>query len=223
MPQDLHPWEEKGKTLQNWLEGSGETKCPYPKSTLDLTWRSHQQDFLVKQKPKPLKLALRNALEISEPYSTFQSIEINQRNEGPAIWWIGRVGQGMIIVDEMFRSTRSEDPFMSELTKAAYQRAFSLDTLKSVVVAEINQRDTLQAVNHVYKSQRLSNPSDVQHTWYPSSPEYQILLGTGVGRVVAAFVLCAYGQRAKKIVSIVTFFMSSDVHKLYIRFEVDEI
>jgi hypothetical protein len=49
---------------------------------------------------------------------------------------------------------------------------FPLDSLKSVVVAETNEQDTLRGVKHVYKSQGLPCPSSTQHTWYPSSRKY---------------------------------------------------
>ncbi|KAJ5296012.1 hypothetical protein PENANT_c001G11418 [Penicillium antarcticum] len=107
----------------------------------------------------------------------------------------------------MFRSTTSEDLFMSEFTKAAYQRAFSLDKLKLVVTAEFNKKGTLGAVKRIYKPQRLSHPSStkkswfpsgVQHTWYPSPPEHQIILETGIGRVIAAFVLWCMGPTCQE-------------------------
>jgi hypothetical protein len=223
MAQDIHPWEKKGKALQSWIEGSGESKCPYSKSTLSLTCQHIQQDFRIKKQPALLKTVLRDTLGISHADTTFQQIEVTQRGEGAPIWWTGRVGRGMIIIDDMFRSSRSSDPFISEFTQAAYQLAFPLSSLKSIVAAEINQKDTLRAVKQVYKSEKLSYPSSTQYTWHPSSPEYRILLGSGIGRVVAALVLGAWGQHTKKIFRIVTFFLDSDIQKLCVSFEVDDI
>jgi len=48
----------------------------------------------------------------------------------------------MIFLDDIFRSKRSEDPYISEFTKAAYQLDFPLNSLRSVIAANINEADT---------------------------------------------------------------------------------
>lgn len=48
----------------------------------------------------------------------------------------------MIFLDDIFRSKRSDDPYISEFTKAAYQLDFPLNSLRSVIAANINEADT---------------------------------------------------------------------------------
>jgi hypothetical protein len=37
MAQDFTSWEERGRTLQNWIEDGRKSECPYTKSTFSLT------------------------------------------------------------------------------------------------------------------------------------------------------------------------------------------
>jgi hypothetical protein len=103
----------------------------------------------------------------------------------------------MIIIDDIFDLEDAVIRSSRRLPRLPTQLDFPLDSLKSVVVAETNEQDTLRGVKHVYKSQGLPCSSSTQRTWYPPSRGYRTLLGTEIGRLVAAFVLCAWGQGTK--------------------------
>ncbi|KAJ5694612.1 hypothetical protein N7536_005024 [Penicillium majusculum] len=153
-----------------------------------------------------------------------RSISITQRDEGPPVWWIGRTGPGVIIIDNIFRSKRSDDPYISEFTKAAYTFDFPLDSLRNVFVPNVNETNTLSCIKKVYKLREgLRYPSSTHQIWEPSSSEFSALLGTGIGKVVAAFILCAWGQGRKRIARIITFHIDADVHKLYMRFDLEDM
>ncbi|CAG8359754.1 unnamed protein product [Penicillium salamii] len=171
------PWEQRGRILQRWIEGR-QSGCPYPKSVFTLTYKS--RDYLIVAKREKLNAKLLASLQIENINSTYHNISVTQRNVSAPTWWIGRTAPGMVIVDDIFRSKRNDDSYISEFTKAVYQLEFPLNTLKSVVVANINEKDTVHCARHqVYKSLRLQYPSQTQHIWNSSSHEFQALLGTG--------------------------------------------
>jgi hypothetical protein len=137
------------------------------------------------------------------------------------VWWIGRTEPGVIFIDDVFRSKRSDDPYISEFTKAAYKIDFPLDSLRNVFVPNVDEVNTLLCLRKVYKSQGLHYPSSAEQTWEPSSSEFNGLLGTGIGKIVTTFVLCAWGQGRKRIARIITFHIDADIHKLYMRFDLE--
>jgi hypothetical protein len=126
-------------------------------------------------------------------------------------------------LDDIFRSNRSKDPYISELTKAAYQLDLPLDSLGQYSQLTSTKRILIHVSPTRYKSQGLQYPSSTLQTWKSSSPEFQILVGTGFGKVVGAFVLCVWGQGRKQLASISNFHIDSDPHKLYMRFELEDV
>ncbi|OQD94324.1 hypothetical protein PENSOL_c026G09690 [Penicillium solitum] len=68
--------------------------------------------------------------------------QVSLKNFTTGTTWIGRTGPGVIFLELLHGSRDSGDPFMSELTKAAYQRDFDLDTLRYVYVMDIGNKDT---------------------------------------------------------------------------------
>ncbi|CAI7580805.1 unnamed protein product [Penicillium glandicola] len=215
MAENYPLWENKGRSLQKWIENYRAAGCPYPISTFTLT--SRHQDYTVDQKSVHLNAKLLTALHMSNTDTTYRQISITQHDEGPPVWWIGRTGPGVIFIDDIFRSKRSDDPYISEFTKAAYEMHFPLDSLRNVFVPNVNEANTLSSRDG------LRYPSSTEQTWEPSSSEFNALLGIGIGKVLAAFVLCAWGQGRKRIARIVTFHIGADVHKLYMRFDLEDM
>ncbi|CAG7964592.1 unnamed protein product [Penicillium nalgiovense] len=219
---DNYPlWEKKGRSLQKWIEKSRASDCPYPISTFTLTPK--HRDYIVDRTSVHLDASLLTALNLSNANSTYRQVSITLRDNSPPVWWIGRTGPGVIFIDDVFSSKRSDDPYISEFTKAAYKMDFPLDSLRNVFVPNVNEVNTLSCLRKVYKSQGLHYPSSTEQTWEPSLSEFNALLGTGIGKIVAAFVLCAWGQGRKRIARIVTFHIDADVHKLYMRFDLEDM
>ncbi|KAJ5384788.1 hypothetical protein N7517_002699 [Penicillium concentricum] len=221
MADNYVQWIIRGRIQQKWIENRT-AGCLYPISTFTLTPR--HQDYTVDRKSVKLDAKLLTALNMDNANSTYRKISITQRDEGPPVWWIGRTGPGVIFIDDIFRSKRSEDPYISEFTKVAYEMDFPLDSLKSVFVSNVNEKNTPSCVREVYKAREgVRYPSSAEQTWKPSSSEFHALLGIGIGKLIAAFVLCAWGQGRKRIARIVTFHIGADVHKLYMRFDLEEM
>ena len=222
MADNYSLWEKKGRSLQKWIENHRAAGCPYPISTFTL--KPRHPDYTVDRTSVHPDAKLLTALNMSNTNFTFRKISIRQRDEGPPVWWIGRTGPGVIFIDDIFRSKRSDDPYISEFTKAAYKLDFPLDNLRNVFVPNVNEVNTISCIRNGYKSgEGLRYPSSTQQTWEPSSSEFRALLGTGMGQIIAAFVLCAWGQGRKRISRIFTFHIGADVHKLYMRFDLDDM
>ncbi|KAJ5774115.1 hypothetical protein N7457_009011 [Penicillium paradoxum] len=216
--------KEKGEDLQTWIENHHAPGCPYPISEFSLAPRN--PDYAIERTPIRLDSGALAALHLdaSTETSGYRKISITRQGEGPPTWWIGRIGPGVLFMDDIFRSTRSEDPHISEFTKAAYELDFPLNSLMHVIVPNVNETDTLSCVKRVYKSHEVIRyPWSEEQTWEPCSSGYKALLGTGIGKIVGAFVLCSWGQGRKRISRIVTFHVKSDVHKLYMRFDLEDI
>ncbi|KAJ6187506.1 hypothetical protein N7519_002414 [Penicillium mononematosum] len=152
MADDYRLWEKKGRSLQKWIENYCASDCPFPISTFTLTPK--HQDYIVDR----------------------TSDSITLRGEGPPVWWIGPTGPGVIFIDDVFRSKRSDDPYISEFTKAAYKMDFRLDSLRNVFVHNVDEVNTLSCLRNVYRSQGLHYPSGAEQTWKPSSSEFNARL-----------------------------------------------
>ncbi|KAJ5163356.1 uncharacterized protein N7500_005186 [Penicillium coprophilum] len=221
MTDSYATWVMRGRIQQKWIENRA-ADCQYPISTFTLTPR--HQDYIVDRTSVKLDAKLVTALSMKNTNSTYRKISITQRDEGPPVWWIGRTGPGVIFIDDIFRSKRSNDPYVSEFTKAAYRMDFPLDSLRNVFVSNVNEKNTLLCVREIYKAREGERyPSSTEQTWESSSSEYHALLGIGIGKLVAAFVLCAWGQGRKRIARIVTLHIDADVHKLYMRFDLEDM
>jgi hypothetical protein len=190
---DNYPlWEKIGRRLQKWIENYRASGCPYPISTFTLT--PNHRDYIVDRTSVRLYANLLTTLNLSNANSTYRQVSITLCDEGPPVWWIGRTEPGVIFIDDVFRSKRSDDPYISEFTKAAYKIDFPLDSLRNVFVPNVDEVNTLLCLRKVYKSQGLHYPSSAEQTWEPSSSEFNGLLGTGIGKIVTT-LFCVRGAK----------------------------
>ncbi|CAI7618488.1 unnamed protein product [Penicillium viridicatum] len=186
-----------GEEVQQWMNDPNNPDCDIRRT--DLTWRAlhsspewilHNQSMLLPE----MHMNWMRKIGLSEdsdlhlhPESVYRQIELKNFTTGTT--WIGRTGPGVIFLELLQRNRDSGDPFMSELTKAAYQRDFDLDTLSYVCVVNIENNDTREYIEeHIYR------------------PEVNIGdQGTEFGKMVSYFILGAYGQGVKHITQIHVF------------------
>ncbi|EKV15645.1 hypothetical protein PDIG_09990 [Penicillium digitatum PHI26] len=139
---------------------------------------------------------------------------------------VGTIAPGVLFLYSI-RRTRlpSNDPYVSQLAKMAYETHFPLDGLKYVIVNEVQEEHTEPFIHEqIYPSRKgLSYPSAEHQTWGCPSPEFSAIMGTPVGKVVGTFLLCAFGQGVKRVARIVTFQDGLDLHKLHIRFDIEDV
>jgi hypothetical protein len=93
---------------------------------------------------------------------------------------------------------RKEDYHPSEIMKAVYEKHFTLTSLRHIFVLDIENSDTRGLIKKkIYTgANSLSYPDPEQpgRVWERATPKYQALLGTEIGKVMACFVLGAFGQ-----------------------------
>ncbi|CDM30178.1 unnamed protein product [Penicillium roqueforti FM164] len=216
------PWEEKGRSLRRWIEREHEPGCPYPRSTFAVTYDPQPQNYSVTHEAVWWDSAWDTCIYPFDLPDELNKIEIHNR-QGPPVGWEGRTGQGVVFLDWIRRSRRSTAPHISELTKAAYEMDFSLNSLEYVFVTSIFETDTVQCVrDEVYRTEGIEYPSSEHRIWTPSC-EFDALLGTAIGKTVAAFVLCAWGQGRKRIARIVTFHDGEYLQRLNMRFDIEDV
>jgi hypothetical protein len=138
---------------------------------------------------------------------------------------VATVGPGVLFVYSMRRLYGSNDPYISELIKIAYETHFQLGSIKHIFMGEVQEHETEPFIEEeVYPSREgLDYPSPETQTWDYNSHEFSAIMGTPVGKVVGFFILGAYGQGVKRIARIATFHTGLDLHKLHIRFDIDDV
>ncbi|KAF7714956.1 Uncharacterized protein PECH_007794 [Penicillium ucsense] len=112
--------------------------------------------------------------------------------------WIGRIAKGVIFLEDISRPEKLGYPFMSEMTKAIYERHFELDTLRYVVISHVANSVTRGFIIGVLQHSNNQNPQ----VWEADTPEFKILLGTPLGKVIAYFMLNAYPRGTRRIARI---------------------
>ncbi|KAJ5172619.1 hypothetical protein N7492_005212 [Penicillium capsulatum] len=106
--------------------------------------------------------------------------------------WLGRGGPGVLSVEDVRRDRSAHGPYISELSIAAYKRSFSLDSLKYVFVTYIKNTATRLVLNNLC-------PKDEVTVLEFGTPEYQTLLGTPIGKIVAHLMLGAFDRGSGRI------------------------
>ncbi|OGE57138.1 hypothetical protein PENARI_c002G08139 [Penicillium arizonense] len=205
-------WEPKAENLQKWLNNANEPGCPIPKTTVTMA------------NLPPLGLPVETSVEDADSVCQFLSLH---KNELPWAHWSGRIGPGVMIIECIRRENDSTAPWISELTKAIYENYSSLSDLRYVFLTDVQNEDTVECITTICHTHRLPYPSDDDHgtwptgVWMPPSPEFNALLGTRLGKVVAYFILGAYGQGVKRIAKI-TFF-NAKRKQLNLRFDIENL
>ncbi|KAJ5376844.1 hypothetical protein N7509_013730 [Penicillium cosmopolitanum] len=115
--------------------------------------------------------------------------------------WEGSTGPGIIVIDVAYREPWSATPRHAYVTKAIYEYKFSLQTLEHVFVTRILNVNTRRFISErLYtEDNNLTWPADDAETkdfppiaWENGTAEYDALLGTAFGKIIAYLVLSAY-------------------------------
>ncbi|KAJ5517183.1 hypothetical protein N7527_008743 [Penicillium freii] len=214
-------FEPYGDKLMRWMESANEPGCPVLRSTLTpwtlpqpILWHSeHEREWLSPEQVAcivgsglPLGQLIPNDMYPTKPPCLRQSI-IKTRG--------GVTG----------RRSASNDPHVSELAKIAYETHFPLESVKHVIVNEVQENATEPFIEeHIYPSREgLIYPSAEPQTWDYATPEFRAIMGTPIGKVVGSFILGAFGQGVKRVSRIVTFQRGLELHKLDIRFDIEDV
>jgi hypothetical protein len=135
--------------------------------------------------------------------NNFRSFHIMHRG----FIWIGHTGPGMITLDQIERNEDYGAPYISQITQPLYKSNFDLDGLRYVFVTNVKNKETLQFIKRQLYNEAntgLTWPDDIAQPWEIGTSEYDALLGTRLGKMVAYFLLGAFGRGTRRIQRIVT-------------------
>ncbi|KAJ5359138.1 uncharacterized protein N7496_011551 [Penicillium cataractarum] len=205
----------RGRVLQQWIEGEKVESevCPIQPCKLVfadlLQWKPIFNENAV---PLPVKDKARELgvwpEDLNNENSSWRKFRIAPVDPMKVLnfkdRWGGMTGPGVIFTDEMFRK---DGHHPSEIMKAVYWKDFAQTSLKHVFVLDIKNPNTKSIVRKIYKegnSLGYPDPRLQGRVWEWGTPEYQALLGTEIGKVVAYFVLGAFGKGKRRIVRVVS-------------------
>ncbi|KAJ5657840.1 uncharacterized protein N7484_001489 [Penicillium longicatenatum] len=150
---------------------------------------------------------------VDDETSPYQYVSILKR-EFPPMSWIGRVGKGIIILEAIVRA-EGNTCYISDLTKAAYEEFFPLDTLRYVIAGCVVNTDTTELLHNIYSTNNIDLHSPDEFSWESSTAEFKSLVGCGVGKCVASFILAAYGQGFKRIARVITWYIGLELEMMF--------
>lgn len=213
-------WESDGSDLQKQMENAQEPGCKIPRGTItlddldDKIWRINYtgeclpSDFL--EWIERLGLPKDTQDDNTSPYKYVCLV----KRELPPMSWVGRVGEGVIFLDVIARAGGNEC-YISDLTKLAYDSFFSLDTLRYVFVNCVVNGYTTDLLFKIYSAKGIDYRSPDEYTWESFSVEFKALIGCGIGKCVASFILAAYGQGVKRIARVTTWRIGHELEMLF--------
>lgn len=232
--------EVEGAQRRRWIDDPSEPGCFIERSTLTYSQvvnRYEGMGFSTRPvDPDPdfegHVLTAIKQLEQKEVINSGREYE-NFELDSPLLAWSGCTGSGVIIIDVMMRSriggniTREmmdDVPQASSIAQAFYQRDFELDDLRSIFVNDIVNKNTVGFFHeHIYDEKFYDDfpgQTSVPQTWEHGSPEYDGLLGTRIGKVVAYLVLGAFPRGTHRISRIITY-SSKGKNFIHMRFDLD--
>lgn len=135
--------------------------------------------------------------------------------------WSGAVGRGVLSMSILHRKEPKDIdvPFISQICQAVCQQERVLQELRHVFMSTVINVDTLNVVDALHGTLPGSD-NDLQ-VWRYGSLEYQALLGTPLGKVVAHFLLDAFDRGTRRISRIVTWYDCCNIVSM--RFDIDVV
>ncbi|KAJ5166394.1 uncharacterized protein N7482_005175 [Penicillium canariense] len=232
-------FQRAGSLRQQWLTDPA-VKCPIEKSTLHFRdlWKEGFDIHFFRDGPPyqciadvitlGLPIEFRpNVMDDNYYGTTIVKLAAHSTPEKciPECVWTGRCAPGVLCIEDMERLPGSELPYISQITRAIFQKNCSILTLRYVFVCSVVNVETMDFVEkQLYTPMNnLSFPSREERSWEEGTPEYQALLGTRIGKVVANFVLCTFDRGTKRIARIVTWYAGFNMHDLQLRFDLQSI
>ncbi|KAJ5485467.1 hypothetical protein N7539_005455 [Penicillium diatomitis] len=219
LTDDLREAQETGARLQQMIEDP-QIRCSVLPSLLTLSSLA-MDDWVIHRNHNELQPHgffcgnVSSALDIPRyGYSLVDFHQYDWPTNGISNLWRGRVAPGVMFIENIERRGRT-GPWSSQLMQVAYETVAEISTLRTIFVANVVNRNTVPAAEWVLSFEQ------VQVCEF-DTPEYQLLLGTRIGRVIAYFVLGAYGQGIRRISRIQIWWHTREEH-LQMRFDLEDI
>lgn len=230
---DLQALQEAGSLRQKWI-ANPESDCPIPQSTLtfrDLRhWhKTYYNDELPDSvRDKAVALGLPDGHE-SYVFTSMSTGNLPTGNLGSVgDIWVGRTGPSLLFIEIINRSPGSTEPQSSDIAKAVFENDFNVAGLRYVFVVDVvNEQTKHFAETQLYGIDENGwvRRDTALRTWEYATPQYQSLLGTRIGKMVAYLVLGAFPRGTRRIARIVTWYadnVGQCLGDLQIRFDIEE-
>ncbi|OQD68737.1 hypothetical protein PENDEC_c031G02294 [Penicillium decumbens] len=127
------------------------------------------------------------------------------------ITWTGYTGPGVIWLKNIWKNDNATiSPPFSQITQAFYERDFAINTLNHVFMTVVVNEETLGVVEKLYLDnfgrlgiQLVEESECSMMAWACGTPQFDVLLGTRLGKLAAYLVLGAFPRGSRRIVRIV--------------------
>jgi hypothetical protein len=211
-------FQEAGAQRRRWIADPEEPDCTIPRSTLTFADIDLGSDPVMKNKTihkafeQPVRdLGLPNEWDtpVVRGMSVYRYIDIANGTVGFKGW----SGPGLIALDTVSRS-QGQGPPVSQIAQAVYEKDFAISELRYVFVKSVINEETIGFVEEtLYPANDLQWSTGpawqyswqyTPRTWAYGTSEYDALLGTRIGKLVAYIVLGAFPRGTRRIERIVT-------------------
>ena len=211
--------QEKGALWRQWLAADPTVRpCPIPRSQLTVAHLTPPQWTYVTSLvglPYDFTREMMMALGLpSNGYHRFKVSEIQEMSE--ALYFDGRMHDGVICLENIARDDELATAHISDVAIALFRHDFAMETLKTVFITDIRNLIARPIIMRLYPS----NPSPLGRTFRYATREYDILLGTPLGKCVGAIVLGAFGPGARIITGITVWWSGSWNDSCHMRFDI---
>ena len=144
--------------------------------------------------PQVIELNLPNEFHRGVQASVYRSFDISNTR----FRWFGSTGPGIICLDDIYRDEGFMDPnpHISQISQLLYERDFPLESLRYVFVTTVIESETREFILNEL------DWAGFHQRWPIGTPEYDALLGTRIGKVVAYLVLGAFERGTRRITRI---------------------
>jgi hypothetical protein len=233
IPSTFEEFQAAGSLRQTWIEDPS-VPCPIPRSNLTVQ-DLYDQGWSIQDREPDLNwfdVDEIRGLDIPQDHSdpTGRLEHFNYAYEewgGPGAKWTCYTGPGLMFITDIERAPDSASPSIAEITKVVYERTFDINGLKHVFYQNIVHKQTRAFITQfLYTTERLGytwieRPGD-HRTWERGTAEYQALLGTRMGKIVAYLVLASYPRGTRSIARVVTYRIDNSA-SINMRFDIESV
>lgn len=226
-----------GAKRQNWMSDNC-IPCPVTKCTVNFQgfdkdeWEiEHETEVLPEELlTEPVMNALgfvsSNDAEGTkfEMTSLERTFEDEEGQDKVSCRWVGRTAPGTLFIEDVVRASNFRNPRVSEISQAVYTRRYDIGSLERIFVVDVMNDQTANFIRYELYSQSngRSWPDPEERVWEYGTPEYQALLGTPIGKMVAAIVLVAFPRETRRIARIASWQVDMS-HVPQLRFDIERV
>lgn len=184
-PCPIQPCTVTYDELNDWIPIGEDRRTPHPV-----------------QNSEVLDLARARGIEDPWVQNTLSSRELTPDGSEAENFWISYITPGNLFILYMFRASGY---YGSQIAQVLYEKQHPIDTLNHIYVMDVVNENTTYLIEHQFYPENGGRlPSiDEPHIFEYGTAEYEALLGTRTGAVVAYLVLGAFSRGTRRIARVV--------------------